>query len=661
MRKIFICNSLIDSADKLSFEEKIILVNSISKFRRPTEYKTSLNEENILNGFKSARVNQDIRIIFYEEDDISIICYVAHHDDAYKWAERHHFSINRNGVLYNDINDEIKLDINNKAYEESLYKKAGKTVDDIDKIINNKIIAEYIYSFTNEDNLLDYLNSSDFPINIKESVYYLLININLDKLQKYVINKDKTFIEKIEDDKASSILAEVNDEQFNKIIFGDFERWQIFLHPIQKEIVKLDLNKPILVNGGPGTGKTVVGIHRAAYLLKTKYKDGKILVCSFSKKLAKLMNDKIKDLCNYDQLDSVNIEVDHVGGIIRKKLEELCIDISAHNDNKANADFSFRLNNYNNKKFPDLFYKREYDNVISNYNIKTYEEYLNVDRKGLDIDLSEDDYKHLWDFYKLILEKNIKNNIITHQQLAFMLEEQLEKGAIVKKYDAIIVDEVQDLSAVKVRVLIKLLKEGSNDIMLLSDEDQRIFIINNWQKELGYDYNSIEYKLTFNYRTGKKIFDYAVKNLKDTLVEEHSNQMTSLINGCEPIIFESSSEDEQLEHMIFIIKDLIRGECYESYEICVVANSNDKLNKIQKRLNEYNIFNTWLAEKIYPTKSCGVCLSSSVGIKGLEFRAIIYLGISETIFDTYCDTGIDKRIKYVACTRAREKLYIIKP
>src|SRR5699024_9632819 len=35
----------------------------------------------------------------------------------------------------------------------------------------------------------------------------------------------------------------------------------------QDEIVRADVNGPLIVQGGPGTGKTVVALHRAAYLL----------------------------------------------------------------------------------------------------------------------------------------------------------------------------------------------------------------------------------------------------------------------------------------------------------------------------------------------------------------------------------------------------------
>ena len=38
--------------------------------------------------FWSVRVNNDVRIIAHRSQSSLVLCYVAHHDDAYQWAER---------------------------------------------------------------------------------------------------------------------------------------------------------------------------------------------------------------------------------------------------------------------------------------------------------------------------------------------------------------------------------------------------------------------------------------------------------------------------------------------------------------------------------------------------------------------------------------------
>ena len=43
---------------------------------------------------------------------------------------------------------------------------------------------------------------------------------------------------------------------------GGFDRWQVFLHPVQRRVVERSYSGPARVSGGPGTGKTIVALHR---------------------------------------------------------------------------------------------------------------------------------------------------------------------------------------------------------------------------------------------------------------------------------------------------------------------------------------------------------------------------------------------------------------
>lgn len=48
-------------------------------------------------------------------------------------------------------------------------------------------------------------------------------------------------------------------------------------------------------------------------------------------------------------------------------------------------------------------------------------------------------------------------------------------------YDAIIIDEAQDLEPAKLRVLNKCLKNEKNGLMILSDFNQRLFTLLTWK------------------------------------------------------------------------------------------------------------------------------------------------------------------------------------
>ncbi|MFA7407387.1 MAG: hypothetical protein WCY93_06050 [Anaerolineaceae bacterium] len=49
-----------------------------------------------------------------------------------------------------------------------------------------------------------------------------------------------------------------------------WDKWTIFLHPAQKCLVEGRYNGPARVSGSAGTGKTIVALHRAVYLARSR-------------------------------------------------------------------------------------------------------------------------------------------------------------------------------------------------------------------------------------------------------------------------------------------------------------------------------------------------------------------------------------------------------
>lgn len=47
-----------------------------------------------------------------------------------------------------------------------------------------------------------------------------------------------------------------------------FALWRVYLHPVQRSVVEAHYRGPARITGGPGTGKTVVALHRARHLAR---------------------------------------------------------------------------------------------------------------------------------------------------------------------------------------------------------------------------------------------------------------------------------------------------------------------------------------------------------------------------------------------------------
>src|SRR5665648_917488 len=64
-----------------------------------------------------------------------------------------------------------------------------------------------------------------------------------------------------------------------------------FLHPSQAKLVRRSFNGPSRIRGPAGTGKAVGGLHRAAYLARTR--PGRVLVATFVKTLPEVMRSQL--------------------------------------------------------------------------------------------------------------------------------------------------------------------------------------------------------------------------------------------------------------------------------------------------------------------------------------------------------------------------------
>ena len=59
-----------------------------------------------------------------------------------------------------------------------------------------------------------------------------------------------------------------SSDELEKLVSGEIERWMVWPHPRQWDIIEADHSGPAQVRGGAGTGKTVVALHRTAELAR---------------------------------------------------------------------------------------------------------------------------------------------------------------------------------------------------------------------------------------------------------------------------------------------------------------------------------------------------------------------------------------------------------
>jgi len=106
-------------------------------------------------------------------------------------------------------------------------------------------------------------------------------------------------------------IVETEDE-LEAMLDAPLEQWRVFLHPSQRKLVRMNANGPVRVLGGAGTGKTVVLMHRANYLVSEVFtaETDRILVTTYTKNLAIDLAMNLRNLCSteaFGRLEVVNL------------------------------------------------------------------------------------------------------------------------------------------------------------------------------------------------------------------------------------------------------------------------------------------------------------------------------------------------------------------
>ena len=83
-----------------------------------------------------------------------------------------------------------------------------------------------------------------------------------------------------------------NQEELRQALEYPWEKWTVFLHPAQRQVVERTYRGPARVSGSAGTGKTIVALHRAVHLART-HSDARVLLTTFSTALADALRARV--------------------------------------------------------------------------------------------------------------------------------------------------------------------------------------------------------------------------------------------------------------------------------------------------------------------------------------------------------------------------------
>jgi superfamily I DNA/RNA helicase len=239
----------------------------------------------------------------------------------------------------------------------------------------------------------------------------------------------------------------------------------------------------------------------------------------------------------------------------------------------------------------------------------------------------------------------------------------------------VIADEFQDLGASDLRFLRSLVKEGEDDLFLCGDSGQRIYKASVSWLSLGIDVRGRSASLNVNYRTTEQIRRFADRILKDpedaSTGEAEQRRSVSLLSGPEPQVQACGTVAEEIASAAGWIRSLL-ADGYEASDIGIFAHGQSILkNRAQPACEAAAVRARELSDDDSAVPADGVAMGTMHRAKGLEFKAVLVMGCDEKVLplksalermtdqadrDSFIEQ--ERRLLYVACTRARERLLL---
>lgn len=385
------------------------------------------------------------------------------------------------------------------------------------------------------------------------------------------------------------------DEALQKVLEeGDFQAWKVFLHPTQARLVSRDYNGPACVSGGPGTGKTIVALHRIRHLAKLLHpgRDKPILLTTVTKNLAADLTARLAGLLDDPELFS-RVEIREIDDIVRGVVSENTPAGRSKQrvgDGTALAELRGVLAEIGLAgTWEAEFLIEEWEQVILAQSVATRASYFQTRRIGRGRALTRPERAEVWKILDRFTGQLDKNGIETlgqaaeraarfEQERAVRIEARLKHKEEIGgldlihrdaeasmsdgryRYRHIIVDEAQDLRAAHWKMLRAMVAPGINDMFIAGDAHQRVSDNQVSLRSLGVNITGRSARLSLSYRTTKEILARALTVMSGEAyddLDEGADTLAgyrSVLHGPTPELHGFATWEDELDGLAEILR-----------------------------------------------------------------------------------------------------------
>ena len=611
---------------RLTPQDQSRFVTAVSQFARDPA-TPGLNFEKLGGGTKSnlwsLRASQELRILLAEDDGQFVFVNAGHHDVMYDWAERRDHHVD----LASDDLADLQVSV------------------------------------------------PDIPLSLKRASTGTPHQPSLPDLPGQELGSPPHSPLASEFAPTDPLLTQ---DLIRRLFSGDFEDWQLFLHPDQRPLVSRHWSGAARIRGAAGTGKTVIGLHRLAELAR-RYPDGKVLFTANSRSLAELLERRFHNLpmapsnVEFANIDRIAYKYDswppaHFS-LVDQTFTAACKELAAGSPLE---------------RISQDYLKEEIERVIKGNDLQSLEDYLSVERIGRKRSLSQNLRKLVWELYELWSGKLSERNAVPFADKRIRARDAVQRLAQAP-YRCVVVDEAQDITLVELQ-LVRALVAGAPEnpvpkdgVLILDDPAQRIYPGGYRLGWSGLDITGRAQVLRKNYRNVPEVYR-AAKRIRGSELVTMEHEDDKYILDAElgfpdredekPILALVDRDGEYL-YLCEKIRKICSDENYRADEIAVFLKHNSQVDAAIRFLQGHGVYCARLTRD--GISGSGVRVGTYDRARGLEFRAVFLPRLGSTQFPDDTDSDwqnfdADQDLEsrqleldrlYVAMTRARELLLLI--
>lgn len=645
----------------------------------------------------SARVNHDYRaLLLHITGNDYVLVGIKHRSESYERLERYSYQINpvSGGIEFVDLTSmpgSLVPSVHPTGPDQAVPRSGGPepagpeplfAAFTDERLLELGVAAPLlplIAKITSEDELNGLLTYA--PQLTGEVLYELHTGVHPDDVLEHVTRPVRA-AEPVDAEDYHSALnrpatqVTTADTALQAVLEDNFAHWKVYLHPVQRQLVERHYNGPARVSGGPGTGKTIVALHRVRHLVRRAGPGARVLLTTFTTNLAADLRDRLMELGGpqlVERVDILNID---------KLATQLVAESSAGarrgmlDDTKAVGQWRDMLTELGETGWDAEFLNDEWAQVILGQAIDSRMEYFRARRAGRGRKIGRAQRAEIWQLVERFTKRLDEQGLWTFRQVAeYAARLELERaGTGAYRYRHIVVDEAQDLSAAHWKMLRAMAPQAPDDLFIAGDTHQRIYDNQVALGSLGVHIRGRSAKLTLSYRTTHEILGTALGLLGTQTwddLDDSTDELAgyrSVLRGPAPVLRANTDWPAELDA---IAEQVAAWRDGTAPSIAVCVPERWMLAQVRERLDREQIATVEL-RSTGPSRYDAVHVGTMHRFKGLEYQRMIIAGVgADRVPPPYLDryrtsdparyAREHKRYRsllFVAATRARDTLLI---